>query len=85
MYDWAKQGQSHKVKVRFYSGYKGEEKPRSVLLEGREISVDRILERKRIVDSETGESRDEYTIELDGKRATLKIPNSGECELTYLS
>jgi len=72
------------VKVRFYSGYKGDETPRSVFFEDQEFSVDRILQRKRILDPETGESREEYTIKLKGKKAILKIRGSGECELIYL-
>lgn len=78
------QGQSFKVKVSFYSGYKGEETPRSVLFRDKEISIDRILQRKRILNTETENSRDEYTIELKGRRAILKVFSSGECELTYL-
>ena len=79
------QGQSFKVKVRFYSGYKGEETPRSVVFDDKEISIDRILERKRILDSKTAQSREEYTIKLSGRRAILKMHSSGECELVYLS
>ena len=80
----AMQGQSHKVKVRFYSGYKGEETPRAVVFGDQEFSVDCILKRKRILDPETGESREEFTIRLKGKKAILKIGGSGECELIYL-
>ncbi len=79
------QDKSHKVKVRFYSGYKGEETPRTVFFQDSEIPIDRILQRKQILDSETGDSREEYTIELKGRAAILKLWSSGECELIYLS
>lgn len=79
------QGQSQKVKVRFYSGYTGEETPRSVLFRDEEFTIDRILERKKILDPKTREIRNEYTIKLKGRTAILKIFGSGECELAYLS
>lgn len=79
------QGQSHKVKVQFYSGYTGEETPRSVLFRDEEFTIDRILERKKILDPKTNEIRNEYTIKLEGRTAILKILGSGECELVYLS
>ena len=77
--------QAHKVKVKFYSGYTGEETPRSVLFKDKKFAIDRILERKKILDPQTQEIRNEYTIELKGRKATLKIFGSGECELVYLS
>jgi hypothetical protein len=80
-----KQGLSHQVKVKFYSGYKGEETPRSVCLEEEEIAIDRILERKKILDSETSEAREEYTIKLKGRKAILRIFGSGACELVFQS
>lgn len=77
-------GQARKVKVKFYSGYKGEETPRSVLIEGQEFVISRILERKKILDPKTGEVRREYTIELKDGLAVLKISSSGACELADL-
>ena len=75
----------HKVRVKFYSGYKGEETPRAVLYKDKEFPIDQILERRKILDPKTGEFREEYTIKLNGRRANLKICGSGECELVYLS
>ena len=73
--------QAHKVEVKFYAGYKGEETPRSVLFEGQEFTIDRILERKKILDPKTGEVRREYTIKLKDKLAILKISHSGSAAL----
>ncbi len=80
MYD-----RSNKVKVLFYSGFKGEETPRSVVIEDEEFPIERILERQKVLDSKTGEARDEYTIKLKGKKFILKIFSSGACELVDLS
>lgn len=77
-------GQSQKVKVKFYSGYKGEETPMSVLFKDKELSIDRILERKKILDQATGEVREEYRIKLNGRLAILKVYGSKECELLFL-
>jgi hypothetical protein len=79
------QGQSQRVKVKFYSGYTGEEAPRSVLIKDEEFPIDRILERKKIYDPKTGEVRKEFTIKINERRAILKISKSGECELVDLS
>jgi hypothetical protein len=79
------QGQAHKAKVKFYAGYKGEETPRSVFFKGKEFAIDRILERKKVLDPKTQEVRNEYTIELKGRRAILKIFGSGDCEIVDLS
>ena len=78
------QSQPRKVKVKFYSGYKGEETPRSVVIEDEEFPIDRVLDRKKILHQATGEVREEYRIKLKGRTAILKVYGSGECELLYL-
>jgi len=47
-----------KASVRFYSGYKGEEIPRSVLIDDTEYAIDEILNRGRVFDAETGKTRE---------------------------
>lgn len=42
-----RKGTFSKVKVLFYSGYKGEETPRSIIVDNEEIAVEEILSRKR--------------------------------------
>jgi hypothetical protein len=77
-------GQSRKVKVKFYSGYKGEETPRSVFIEDEEFPIDRVIDRKKILEPKTGEVRREFTITINERRAVLKISSTGECELIDL-
>jgi hypothetical protein len=44
------------IKVRFYSGYKGEETPRALVVAGREYPVDKVIWHKRGQDKDTRES-----------------------------
>ena len=80
----SKQSECRKVKVKYYSGYKGEETPRSVFINDEERAIDRLCERKKILDPKTGEIHEEYTIEMKSKKAILKIFSSGESELADL-
>lgn len=78
-------GSPKKVNVRFHAGYKGEETPRSVVCDQIEYPIEKILERKRVLNHKTGTGREEFTIVINEKKAVLKKYASGECELTYLS
>lgn len=82
-FHWSRpmQSQPKKVGVKFHSGYKGEETPRSVLFKDQELPIDQICARKRVFDPKTGEVREEYTIKMKGQTAVLKIYSSGDCEL----
>lgn len=75
---------ARKVKVQFHSGYKGEEIPRSVTLGFEECLIDKIFERKRILDHRTGKKREEFKIKLKDKKAILKVYDSQDCEITFL-
>jgi len=77
-------GQSHKVRVKFHSGYKGEEIPRSVIFDQKECPIEKIIERKRILDHSSGKTREEYRIRIQDKIAVLKIYDSLESEITFL-
>ncbi len=73
-----------KVRVRFHSGYKGEEIPRSVIIGHEEFPVEKILERKRVLNHGTGKKWEEYKIKLKDKTAILRIHDSQKCEITFL-
>jgi hypothetical protein len=77
-------GQSQKVRVKFHSGYKGEEIPRAVIFDFEECPIEKVLDRKRILDLRTGKKREEYKIKIKDKTAILKIYDSLECEITFL-
>ena len=69
------------TKVVFYSGYKGRETPRAIVLRGREYPVEKILSRKRIQDKESGERYELFRCRVAGKDITLRVGPSGECRV----
>jgi hypothetical protein len=69
------------IKVRFYSGYKGQETPRAIVVAGREYPVDKVIWRKRGQDKDTREPFEVVRCRVAGQEITLKISPSGECRL----
>jgi len=69
------------IKVRFYSGYKGEETPRAIVVSGREYPVDKVIWRKRGREKDSRESFELIRCRVAGQEITLKISPSGECRL----
>ena len=72
-----------RVTVEFHSGYKGEEEPRLVILQNRRIPVERILARKRILDTVTGQVSEEFSCLLEGREARLIVSESGAHHLIF--
>lgn len=75
---------SRKIRVLFHSGYKGEEIPKSVTFGHEECPIEKIIERKRVLDHKTGKEWEEYKIKLKGKTAILKIYDSQEYEIAFI-
>lgn len=73
-----------KVNVKFHSGYKGQEIPRAVIFGQNEVPIEKIIERKRILDQKTGKEWEVYKIKITDETAILKIHHSSECEMTFL-
>ena len=69
------------IKVIFYSGYKGQERPRAVVLAGREYLVEKIIWRKRGQEKDTREPYELVRCRVAGQDVTLRIGPSGECRL----
>jgi hypothetical protein len=64
--------------IECYSGYKGEETPRAVILEGRRLEVRGILSRERALDAATGLTRDIWRCRLDdGRNVTIELSEAG--------
>lgn len=74
-----------KVRISFHSGYKGSEVPKTVILGRKEYAIEKILERKRVLDHKTGLKREEFTVEMENKTVILRVYESGECEIIYPS
>lgn len=69
------------IEVLFYSGCKGQETPRAIVVSGQEFPIDEILWRKRGQDKETRETFDLVRCRAAGQELTLRISPGGECRL----
>ncbi len=66
------------VKIESYSGYQGEETPRTLVLDGKRFEVASVLSRKRVLDSETGLRREVWKCRLnDGREVLVEKLDSG--------
>lgn len=63
--------------VKFYSGYKSRETPRSIIIEGKEHQIKNIKERKRTLDAKTGQIFTRFVCQTDRKTFYIKVPESG--------
>ena len=66
------------VEVASYSGYRGEETPRAVTVEGARFEVSAVLSRERIMDGVSREIRERWRCRLeDGRVAVLERLSDG--------
>ena len=66
------------VTVESYAGYKGEETPRAVVLDGKRFEVASVLFRKRALDSAGGGMREIWRCRLeDGRTVIVERLESG--------
>ncbi len=59
------------VKVDCYAGYKGEETPRAVVLDGTRFEVASVLSRKKVVDRDSGRMREVWRCRLHDGRTVI--------------
>jgi hypothetical protein len=70
------------IRVSFHSGYKGEETPRALFISGRELPIEKVLERKRIRDRDSGETCDIFVCRVAGKMVDIRKDGSGHCDVS---
>ena len=70
-----------RIEVVFYSGHKGRETPRAILVGGHEYPVEKVLWRRRVQDKDSSERHELFRCRVAGKDITLKIDPSGECHI----
>jgi hypothetical protein len=75
---------AEKMRVLCYSGYKGEETPRAIMVGEKEITVEKILSRKRISDAETGRIREVFTAKTDRGAVEIARDEYGEWTVVFL-
>ncbi len=72
-----------KFELRFYSGYKGEETPRAVVIGNKEFKIEKVLSRKRVYDQKSGKSYEVFLCKMDGKTVEIRRYESGEWEISF--
>jgi len=70
--------QRQPVKVKFYSGYKAEETPRAVCIEGEESPIEKILSRKRTFNSGSKKMTESFEVMIEGKTFRLEETEQGD-------
>ena len=75
-------GVSKKVIVHFYSGYKGEETPQSLIIDSRVFQVEKVLSRKRCQEKDSGRHYELFVCRVAGKTVKIRKDESGECEMS---
>jgi len=72
------------VSVECYAGYRGEEAPRAVVIDGKRFEVVAVLSRERILDASTGLVRRTWRCRLDdGRTATVEHFRSGAWRISF--
>ena len=72
-----------RFELRFYSGYKGKEIPRAVVIGTREFKIDEIVSQKRVLDQTTGKKFEVFQCRMEGKRVKIIHFESGEWEISF--
>jgi hypothetical protein len=72
-----------RFELRFYSGYKGQEIPRAVVIGTREFKIEEIVSRKRVLDQTTGKKLEIFQCRMEGKRVKIIHFKSGEWEISF--
>lgn len=78
-----KDKEGSKFEIRFYSGYKGEEVPKAVIIGNREFNIDEIISRKRALDQESGEILEVYKCKMEGEIVEIKVFESGKWAISF--
>jgi len=69
--------------LKFYSGYKGKEVPKAVVIGSREFNIEKIISRKRVLDQKSGRRFEVYKCKMEGEMVEIKVFESGEWEILF--
>lgn len=72
-----------KFELRFHSGYKRDETPRSVIIGRKEFLIERIIWRKRVFDRKSGEQYEVFKCKMNGKVVKITKYQSGKWALSF--
>ncbi|GAF79122.1 unnamed protein product [marine sediment metagenome] len=69
--------------LKFYSGYKGKEIPKSVVIGNREFIIEKIISRKRVLDQKSGRRFEVYKCKMEGEIVKITVFESGKWEISF--
>ncbi len=69
--------------LKFYSGYKEEEIPKSVVIGNREFIIEEIICRKRVLDQKSGRRFEVYKCKMEGEIVKITVFESGKWEISF--
>jgi hypothetical protein len=72
-----------KFELKFYSGYKGKEIPKAVVIGSREFNIEEIISRKRVLDQKSGRMFEVYKCKMEGEIVEITVFESGEWEISF--
>lgn len=72
-----------RFELRFYSGYKGEEIPKAVIIGNREFNIEEIISRKRVLDKKSGKRFEVYKCKMEGEIVKITVFESGKWEISF--
>ncbi len=72
-----------KCKVTFYSGYKGQETPMAVIIDNCEYKIKKVIWRKRIRNTETGDISNKFKCLADNKNIIITLYASGKTTAVF--
>ncbi len=78
-----KDKRSEKLEIDFYCGYKGEETPRSIRINDRELKIEEILWRERLLDQKSGKVYEVFECKIEGEIVKIRRAESGEWEISF--
>lgn len=74
---------SGKFELLFYSGYKGEETPKAVIIGNRTFNIEEIVSRKRVCDQKSGEIFEVFLCKMEGETVKITVFESGKWEIFF--
>ena len=72
-----------RYELRWYSGYRGQERPQALVAGEKEKKIEKILSRKRRIDLESGEMCEEFQCKIEGDIVIIKLFPSGKWILSF--
>ena len=72
-----------KFELIFYSGYKGKEIPKAVVIGKRKFNIEEIISRKRVLDQKSGKRFEVFKCKMEGEIVKITTFESGEWEISF--